>query len=764
MSIGKSTRSLVASAFRSMNLGRFIGRFPRSFDVAPLLDIEANTDVAGEWKVTGLDPQLELAGFGVIPLPPGPYAIRAIGGAGLGQLRHASFYIDTGSGFSEKERLPVRFFEEPDRGFTAYCHFNKPVARIRFDPDDGAKPVFSLIGLEFDATTAHENAARHQRESEGRIRLLMNLVRLLPETEGAGGAGRVCNAYLMHLPDFVSLRVAISPYHADLAHRYPKAEFVVVTADDTAQMAQHLEWCDCYFDPLNALRPTYIPVHVPVLAFIHDLQHMHHPTFFSDTENAARLREYGYVFERADMLLANSEFERRNFETFYDVDAVRAVHLSGFMAEDSGQKRPYLDKVRAEKPADRPYLIYPAVPWVHKNHEILLQAIALLRQRGVDVPIMLTNVGGKKDRVQQLTAIARQLDILDLVRFESFLPESTLLHYFVFSVGLIFPSLYEGFGIPLVDAMKLGIPVLTGTSSAITEIGGDACAYFKNERNAVAMADDIERFWHDDALRRVLVEKGYARAEMFSSRRMAEQLTDVVQELVVRKKSEAKQNIPARRRVKRPAVLERLAVFALYLEPQGAEQIAALREIADINLYHATLFGAQAQVTIGVDISLLRDEGLCALFTTARRLIVLDSSKPGARERATLEFSERYNDASYHLVTTPLHSAGAYCADMIDAILMALDLNQSATFAEVDSNAVNVTLDQTPTEIEGILQYEKRRKNGFAIVDAVIRRGGPLSDLHNGDIAYLSAFCTRGTRLRFPGGSPFTDETRAGGR
>ena len=83
--------------------------------------------------------------------------------------------------------------------------------------------------------------------------------------------------------------------------------------------------------------------------------------------------------------------------------------------------------------------------------------------------------------------------------------------------------------------------------------------------------------------------------------------------------------------MKRPAVLERLAVFALYLEPQGAEQIAALREIADINLYHATLFGAQAQVTIGVDISLLRDEGLCALFTTARRLIVLNSSKPGAR-------------------------------------------------------------------------------------------------------------------------------------
>jgi len=747
-----------------MNLGKFIGRFPRSFDVVPLLDIEANADAVGEWQVTGPDPQFDLTNFGVIPLPAGPYAVRAIGGAALGQLREACFYTDTGSGFSEDERLAIRFFEEPDGGFTAYCRFAKPVMRIRFDPAAGSTPTFALLRLEFEPTSAQEQAARLQRERDGRIRLLMNLVRLLPETQGAGGAGRVCKAYLTNLPDFVSLRVAVAPYHADLAARYPKAEFVVVTADDTAQMTQHLEWCDCYFDPLNALRPTYIPKHVPVLAFIHDLQHMHHPTFFSDAENVARLREYGYVFDRADLLLANSDFERGNFETFYDVDAVRAVHLSGFMAEDSGQTREYLETARANNPIARPYLIYPAVPWVHKNHEILLQAIALLRRRGVDVPIMLTNVGGKKDRVERLTAVAAELEIADLVQIESFLPESTLLHYFVYSVGLVFPSLYEGFGIPLVDAMKLGVPVLTGTSSAIREIGGDACAYFQNERNALAVANDIERFWLDADLRRELVEKGYARGENFSSRKMAEQLTEAVKSLVERKRSDAEANVPARRRVKRPAVIERLAVFALYLEPLDAERIAALREIEDIDLHHARLFGAHAQVTVGVDISLLRDEGLRSLFENARRLIVLDPSKPRARELATLDFSHRYNDALYQLVTTLPQNAAAYRADVMDAILMALDLNPSATYAEIDFDAVNVTLDPAPSEVDGVREYEKRRKSGFAIVDTVIRRGGPLSDLYNGDIAYLSAFCTRGTRLRFPGRSSFADDSRAGGR
>ncbi|MBG0811877.1 glycosyltransferase family 4 protein [Methylosinus sp. H3A] len=747
-----------------MNLGKFISRFPRSLGVIPLLDIEANADAAGEWKVTGPDPQFDLASIGVIPLPAGSYAMRAIGGGALAQLHEASFYIDTGAGFSEDERLPIRFFEETDGGFTAYCRFDKPVIRIRFDPADGSRPTFSLLRLEFAPNSAHEQAARLQRESDGRIRLLMNLVRLLPETEGAGGAGRVCKAYLTHLPDFVSLRVAVAPYHAHLAPRYPKAEFVVVTADDTAQMSEHLDWCDCYFDPLNALRPTYIPKHVPVLGCVLDLQHMHHPTFFSETENTMRLREYGYVFDRADVLVAISEFEKRNFQIFYGVDSIRVMHLSGFMAEDAGLTREDVATARAEKSIERRYLIYPAVPWIHKNHEILLQAIAVLRHRGLDVPIMLTNAGAKKERVERLMSWAQHLGVADLVQIEAFLPESTLLHYFIHSVGLVFPSLYEGFGIPIVDAMKLGVPVLTGTSSAITEIGGDACAYFQNERNALAVANDIERFWLDADLRRELVEKGYARAENFSSRKMAEQLTAAIDTLVDRKKNGADANVPASRRERRPAVIERLAVFALYLEPLEPEQAAALRDIDDLDLHHARLFGAQAQVTVGVDISLLQDEAFRALFANARRTIVLDSSKSRALELATQDFSHRYNDAHYQLVTTLPQKTSDYRADVVDAILMVLDLNPSATYAEIDFDAVNVTLDPAPTEIDGVLEYEKRRKTGFVVTDTVIRRSGPLSDLYNGDIAYLSAFCTQGTRLRFPGRASIADDSRADGR
>ncbi len=758
MSIAESAKNLV----RSMNLGKLIGRFPRRFDIVPLIDLEATANAVGEWEVTGGDPQFDLAGFGVIPLPAGPYAIRAVGGAALDQLREASIYIDTGSGFSEDTRQRIRFFEESDGGFTAYCRFAAPVTRIRFDPADGSRPVFSLLQLEFEPTSAQEQAARLRREGEGRIRLLMNLVRLLPETEGAGGAGRVCKAYLAHLPDFVTLRVAIPPYHADLAQRYPKAEFVVVTADDTAQMTQHLDWCDCYFDPLNALRPTYIPKHVPVLGCVLDLQHMHHPTFFSDTENAMRLREYGYVFDRADLLVAISEFEKRNFERFYGVDGIHVAHLSGFMAEDAGLSRDDIAAARAQSCDAGRYLIYPAVPWVHKNHEILLQAIALLRRRGLDVPIMLTNTGAKKDRVAELKAVAAQLDVSDLVRTESFLPESTLLHYFVHSVGLVFPSLYEGFGIPLVDAMKLGVPILTGTSSAIREICGDACAYFENERNAIAVADDIERFWLDEDRRRALAEKGFVQGENFSSRKMGEQLTKAIESLVERKKRDAAADAPTFRREKRPAIIERLAVFALYLAPLDADEIATLREIEDINRYHAHLFGAQAQVTVGVDISLLRDETLRSLFAKARRLIVFDSSKPRARELATREFSHRYNDALYQLVTTLPQSDSLYRANIMDALLMGLDLNPTATHGELDVGAANIMLDPPPTEIEGVLRYETRRRSGYAVVDAVIRRGGPLSDLYNGDIAYLSAFCTRGTRLRFPGRVSLPDDSRAG--
>ena len=137
--------------------------------------------------------------------------------------------------------------------------------------------------------------APHGRERMDRPRVLMNLVRLLPETQGAGGAGRFVTALLTHLPRHVDLRVAIAAHSEHLSAGFPAIDWIMVPEDTNAYLTDHLRWCQCYIDPLNGLRPTSIDPAVAVISILLDLQHMRMPWLFSASELSSRLAEYTYA-------------------------------------------------------------------------------------------------------------------------------------------------------------------------------------------------------------------------------------------------------------------------------------------------------------------------------------------------------------------------------------------------------------------------------------------------------------------------------------
>jgi glycosyltransferase involved in cell wall biosynthesis len=710
------------------------------------------------WETTGIDPQFALKNKRMFPLPPGHYKMIAIGGIGLWSLTEASIYVNTGLGFSEKERLKIEFFPDERPNYSAHCVFEKPILDIRFDPAGRSHLQFGLQSLEFRRIGEDEwqqrsslIRARKSDSTDGdKPKVLMNLVRLLPGAERAGGAGRVANALLTYLPEFLALRAVVAPHHGELVARYPDVEFVVAPADDNEQLNSHLDWCDCYIDPLNALRPTYIPSTIPVLGWVLDLQHMHYPWFFSETELNARLREYGYVISRANLLIAISDFERQNFERFYGVDHVKVVHLSGFMAEECSFSPQNISRLRSEARNTTPYLIYPSVPWLHKNHETLVQAISILRRKGVDVPVVMTNIHSGGHEGDRLASLSRSLGVADLIRLESFVPEEDLLRLFINSIGLVFPSLYEGFGIPLVDALKLGVPILAARCSAIPEICGDACAYLSRERNALAVANDLERFWLDAEGRTQLTKEGFVRAANFSSRKMASDLFTAVTTLVEEKSNPgATAALPALPDVRIPKARS-LSVFVLYAAPLGASELDCLMTIRDIDQHHRSIFGSGASVTIGVDIALLTNPRLKGVFASAERLICF-AGKPKGLDAAVQDFCRRYNDADHYLITARSKSDAAYHPAGLRAMLMALDLHPGAHCAVVDPSLKNVVVEALPSDVEGVLNYEERRKSGYTVFDTVIRRAGPLQDALNGSVEFLSAFSTRVRKLRFPG-------------
>ncbi len=577
-----------------------------------------------------------------------------------------------------------------------------------------------------------------------RPRVLLNLVRLLPSDKGAGGAGRLALALLAHLPRRVQLRVAILRQWRSLIQAFPTITFEVVEDDSNASLRRLLSWCECYVDPLNGLRPTLIDPKIAVIGFVLDLQHLRMPWLYTEEQMAGRLAEYGYAIGRSDWLVAISGYERDNLVDFYGVDRISVVHLAGFMAEDSGLDVEAVRAKRAEVGNEAPYLIYPAVPWPHKNHDILIQAIAILKRRGLSVPLALTNTSGQTAEKERLGRVADALGVSDLVELYGFLDEAKLLDLVISSRGMVFPSLYEGFGIPLVDAMALGVPVLANPAAAVPEICGTAVSYMGNAYNALALADDIAAFWTGTDARKDLVNQGLERARDFSSEKMVAKLTDAIDAAIATKASRI--SPPASRFT--PPRYNELAVFVMYGSLTEVDR-AYLREARDIHAWHARAFGPDADVTVGIDITLVNDPGICSFFGAAAKLILFDAGNPASVDAAVADFATRYDHAEFQLVTAYRDGLSTYSAGAVQGVVSALRLFAKADCAEPDPQLHDCRLEYEPSEQEGVIAYQRMRNAGLAVRDVLLRRAS-AQGLRNGTVDFLSSYCTRYSRLRVP--------------
>lgn len=164
---------------------------------------------------------------------------------------------------------------------------------------------------------------------------------------------------------------------------------------------------------------------------------------------------------------------------------------------------------------DSKFLFYPANFWPHKNHEILLTAYHQYAHRaGEDAwPLLLT--GHPDERMKTLQQMSNALGLQDRVTFAGHLPDDAFKAVWQFASALVFPSLHEGFGIPLVEAFQSKLPVLCAKTSALPEVGEDACAWF-DPRDPRDLADTIQRVTTGADLRASLVAKGTAQLSRYS--------------------------------------------------------------------------------------------------------------------------------------------------------------------------------------------------------------------------------------------------------
>jgi glycosyltransferase involved in cell wall biosynthesis len=285
---------------------------------------------------------------------------------------------------------------------------------------------------------------------------------------------------------------------------------------------------DLLFCPFTA--PTYFELGVPTVSVIYDLQYKTYPEFFPEADVAQRDRTFVDAARRSTALVAISEYSRQAAIEHGRLDPahIKTIHLH--VSQHSLRNAPRDESIlsRLQLVAGK-FLIYPANFWKHKNHEMLLTAFGLARRSGLADDIHLVCTGAPGVRQQWLKQAAHGLDLQDHVLFPGYLGNAELLALVTNSAGVIFPSLYEGFGLPVVEAMATGVPVACSNVTSLPEVAGDAAILF-DPRMPEQIAQAMISLAHHKELIARLVRAGAARAARFSdSRLMAEQYWELFQ-------------------------------------------------------------------------------------------------------------------------------------------------------------------------------------------------------------------------------------------
>jgi glycosyltransferase involved in cell wall biosynthesis len=269
-----------------------------------------------------------------------------------------------------------------------------------------------------------------------------------------------------------------------------------------------LDELDAIHFPLTVMLPRV--KRPPAAVSLLDIQHLIFPEFFSRAELVYRWTVYGWSLRRARTVIAISAHVKQTLvdKLAIEPERIKVIHLGLdhdlFQPDGAGPRQPFL--------------LYPANPWPHKNHARLFEAFAQVRRARPDLRLVLTGTG--------LERLGR---VPEAVEVRGHVPREELARLYRTASALVFPSLYEGFGQPPLEAMASGLPVAVSRAGALPEVCGDAAIYFEPTsvgEIAEAILTVLDR-------PKPLVERGLKRAAEFTWEATARRHDEVYRALAV---------------------------------------------------------------------------------------------------------------------------------------------------------------------------------------------------------------------------------------
>lgn len=274
-----------------------------------------------------------------------------------------------------------------------------------------------------------------------------------------------------------------------------------------------------FWSPRHHL-PLTLSKRIASVVSIHDLVWRRHPETMPRANRLLEWLAMSYSLRRAQRVIAVSEFTQAEIAHFY-LDAATKTCVVHEAARELG---PAIDPA-----LDCPYFLFVGTLEPRKNLPRLLEAFAGFA-RATDCPHQLVIIGAEGWGLPSLTEKSESLGISGRVHFPGFIEDSALAGYYQSATALLLPSLYEGFGLPVVEAMRYGTPAIVSDRSSLPEVAGDA-GLLVDPESTDALQSALTTLATDADRRALLSSRCLARSEQFSWQRAAAETLDILHDV-----------------------------------------------------------------------------------------------------------------------------------------------------------------------------------------------------------------------------------------
>ena len=264
-------------------------------------------------------------------------------------------------------------------------------------------------------------------------------------------------------------------------------------------------------DVVHFPRQRAFVTRVPSIYLPHDLQHRHHPEFFSARDIHQRECWYGTFCRQAALVTVMTEGTRTDVAEAYDVDPdkIAIIAWPPAFAATPRLTPAEVEQLRVEMALPARFAFFPAQTWPHKNHATLFRAIAMLREDGIELPLVLS--GRETSEARTLRRLAVRLRIDDQIRWLGFVESNEVEAAYRSAACVVYPSKFEGWGMPVLEALYFRVPLICSAIGHIPELVGDA-ALLVDPYDARALANAIRSIWCDKAVASGLSSRASSRA------------------------------------------------------------------------------------------------------------------------------------------------------------------------------------------------------------------------------------------------------------